>query len=77
MERHSTTADNTFLIRYPGLKEREIITNRTTLARRIRHQGFPRPIRLGPNSVAWRLADVEAWLARREAETAEHSEVSA
>ena len=27
---------------------------------------FPRPIRLGPNSVGWRKAEVEAWLASRE-----------
>ena len=27
---------------------------------------FPRPIRLGPNSVGWRKAEVEAWLDTRE-----------
>ena len=27
---------------------------------------FPRPIRLGPNSVGWRKAEVEAWLDSRE-----------
>ena len=26
---------------------------------------FPRPIRLGPNSVGWRRAEVETWLAAR------------
>ena len=27
---------------------------------------FPRPIRLGPNSVGWLKAEIEAWLGRRE-----------
>lgn len=27
---------------------------------------FPRPIQLGPNSVGWRKAEVEAWLDARE-----------
>ena len=27
---------------------------------------FPRPIRLGPNSVGWRRAEIEAWLDSRE-----------
>ena len=27
---------------------------------------FPRPIRLGPNSVGWRKAEIEAWLDTRE-----------
>ena len=27
---------------------------------------FPKPIRLGPNSVGWRKAEVEAWLDSRE-----------
>ena len=27
---------------------------------------FPRPIRLGPNSVGWRRAEIEGWLASRE-----------
>ena len=27
---------------------------------------FPRPIRLGPNSVGWRRAEIEEWLNARE-----------
>ncbi len=27
--------------------------------------GFPRPIRVGPNTVRWRSDDIEAWLAER------------
>ena len=26
---------------------------------------FPRPVRIGRRAVAWRLADIEAWLASR------------
>ncbi len=28
---------------------------------------FPAPIKLGPNTIAWREADVRAWLAKRPA----------
>jgi prophage regulatory protein len=28
---------------------------------------FPRPIKLGRRAVAWRAADIEAWLTSREA----------
>jgi predicted DNA-binding transcriptional regulator AlpA len=27
------------------------------------HGGFPRPLRIGPKTVRWRMADVEAYLA--------------
>lgn len=27
---------------------------------------FPRPLKLGPSSVGWRQAEIEAWLNRRE-----------
>ena len=56
------------LIRYPGLKDLEIVNNRTTLYRWIKDGRFPKPIRLGPNSVAWRWSAIEEWLAAREAE---------
>lgn len=56
------------LIRYKGLVEREIVNNRVTLGRWIKANQFPKPIRLGPNSVAWRWDAIEAWLKAREAE---------
>ncbi len=56
------------LIRYSGLKDLKIVNNRTTLYRWIKDGRFPKPIRLGPNSVAWRWSAIEAWLAAREAE---------
>ncbi|RCV87501.1 helix-turn-helix transcriptional regulator [Billgrantia montanilacus] len=33
---------------------------------RERKNGFPAPIKLGPNCTRWRLADLEAWEATRE-----------
>jgi prophage regulatory protein len=38
----------------------------TTLWRAVRAGRFPAPVRLGVNSVAWREADVNAWIAERE-----------
>ena len=34
----------------------------TTLFRWVRAGNFPKPIRLGPNTVGWLEADVDAWL---------------
>jgi prophage regulatory protein len=52
-------------IRYPDLKARGIVTNRMTLRRWIAEHGFPPGVQLGPNSVAWREDEVDAWLASR------------
>ena len=38
---------------------------RTWLWRRTRAGDFPRAVRLGPNSVAWDEAEIDAWLASR------------
>ena len=35
------------------------------LARAIEWYGFPRPIALGANTLAWNLEEVQAWLASR------------
>ena len=37
----------------------------STLYRWMAADAFPRPIRLGPNLVAWRRESVEQWLDRR------------
>lgn len=34
----------------------------TTIQRKIKNGEFPKPIRLGANSVGWRLSEVQAWL---------------
>ena len=35
--------------------------SRTTLWRYVRNPGFPLPVRLGPNAIAWRAPDVDKW----------------
>jgi prophage regulatory protein len=39
---------------------------RSTLYRKIAHDEFPRPVRLGKNSVAWRSDEVQNWINSRE-----------
>ncbi len=48
-------------LRYPDLVARGIVNNRTTLARRIEKDGFPKSTSLGLNSIAWLESEVEAW----------------
>ena len=38
---------------------------RSTIYRLMNHGRFPKPIQLGPNAVAWRVEDLEEWLASR------------
>lgn len=45
---------------------RAIGLSRTTLWRRVRDGQFPKPIRLGPNAVGWRLSAVQEWIDGRE-----------
>lgn len=35
---------------------------RNTIYRRIREGSFPKQIRIGPNSVAWRQSDITKWM---------------
>jgi len=37
----------------------------TTLWRWVKAGNFPAPVKIGPNSTAWRTADVQNWLASR------------
>ncbi len=52
-------------LRFSDLVELGIIRNRMTLKRWVESGHFPAPIRLGPNSIAWRASDVQAWLDAR------------
>ncbi len=54
-------------LRYADLKERQIVRNRTTLSRWIKHYGFPPGVLLGPNTRAWPEEEVKAWLQARAA----------
>ncbi|MCH9000290.1 MAG: AlpA family phage regulatory protein [Proteobacteria bacterium] len=55
-------------LRYGDLVERQIVNNRTTLARWIKDYGFPAGILLGPNTRAWASNQVDSWLKARAAE---------
>ncbi len=55
-------------LRYADLVERQIISNRTTLSRWIRNNGFPPGILLGPNTRAWPVDQVDTWLEARAAQ---------
>jgi len=51
--------------RFRRLKVEGIVDNWMTLRRWIANEGFPAPIALGPNSVAFDMAAVYAWVASR------------
>ncbi len=40
--------------------------SRSSIYRLIDASAFPEPIRLGPRAVAWRVVDLDAWLAAPE-----------
>ena len=44
---------------------RETGLSRTTIWRHVKAKRFPKPRRIGPNSVAWRESEVDAWKASR------------
>jgi len=52
------------------LRAQELATmlavHRTTLWRWVHEGHLPRPVRLGPNTVAWGSTQIDAWLAVRE-----------
>jgi predicted DNA-binding transcriptional regulator AlpA len=52
-------------VTYRFLEDEGIVPNRVTLARSIAQLGFPKPIELGKNRIAWRLEEVEEWIASR------------
>lgn len=51
-------------VRYKYL-DNGIISNRMQLARAIERYGFPKPVALGENTLAWHLEEVENWLETR------------
>jgi hypothetical protein len=52
-------------LRYSDLVEANVVNNWTQLLRLIDLENFPVGIMLSPNCRAWRLDQVEAWLADR------------
>jgi predicted DNA-binding transcriptional regulator AlpA len=56
------------LVRFAGLKAAGIVDNRVTLQRWIDKLGFPKPIALGENSIAWDEQEIDDWVAKRRAD---------
>jgi hypothetical protein len=52
-------------VRYADLVAANIVGNWTQLLRLIELEGFPTGVMLSPNTRAWGLDDVRAWLATR------------
>ena len=55
-------------VRFRDIKAANIARNWPTLGRLIAEDNFPPGVMLGRNIRAWKLADVEAWLASRPVE---------
>ncbi len=55
---------NPLFVRRPQLQQMLGI-GRSTLYRWIAAKEFPAPVQLGPGVVAWRYADVQAWIDSR------------
>ena len=51
--------------RFSDLVRLGIVSNRMTLLRWQRDQGFPQTVKLGPNSAAWPADDVDSWCRNR------------
>ena len=71
MIQHNDTPTPTKYLRYSDLKLSGRVPNRTTLRRWVKAGRFPRPVKLGPNTVAWRVKEVEQWDGSRERVTYE------
>ena len=54
----------THILRPAQVAERLAIT-RSTLNRWRQRDDFPKPLRLGPQAIGWRRADIERWLSDR------------
>jgi len=48
-------------LRFSDLRERKIVSNRTTLSRWQKQLGFPEGVLLGPRTRAWPEDEVRAW----------------
>jgi len=51
-------------VRFKELQAEGIFSNRMDAARKVA-AGFPEPIQLGKNTIAWDRSEVELWLANR------------
>ena len=39
--------------------------SRSTIYRLMQESDFPRPVRIGPGSVRWKVSDIKAWIESR------------
>ena len=53
-------------LRFRDLVRLGIVNNRMTLRRWVGAGKFPPPVRLGPNLLVWRAAEIEKFLSERE-----------
>ena len=53
------------ILRRPAVQTMTGLTT-STLYRLIRNGQFPRPVRLGPQAVGWRIEEVTEWISGRE-----------
>ena len=63
-------------VNYKFLVAEGIIPNRTTLARSIAQFGFPKPVELGQNRLAWDFDEIQVWLASRPRRTPKYAGAS-
>jgi Prophage CP4-57 regulatory protein (AlpA) len=56
--------DPPLLVSYKWLERAGVFSNRMDCHRR-RKEGFPAPLQLSENKIAWRWAEVQEWLASR------------
>ena len=66
-----SSADNRLTILRPAdqlIRDRDVAARldiaRSTLWKWVADGIFPKPLRLGPRAVRWRVADLEAWISR-------------
>lgn len=61
------------ILRRP-MVQRRVGLSRSEIYRRVARGAFPRPVRLGPNSIGWLSSEIDAWISLRIAESREEAE---
>ena len=54
------------ILRLPDVRER-VLLSKPVIYRMISKGQFPRPIKLTSRAVAWRVSDIDNWIASRQA----------
>lgn len=61
---HAPQSQADRFLRLPAV-EQLVGIKRSTIYRQVAAAVFPKPIRLGPNTVAWRESEIHAWMAEK------------